>query len=241
MKNELSRSPLIGWWHQTDRSIWFLIRYEQREKGPVGQILPTSPCLLPQSGTRLRGQFSFKRLVCKLSKCADSSVRSLPVQVVDLRWGVRGVDGDHEDCEIFLEEIRKCRQTSAGPSFIVSFWFVFAGHVIKNLPASLKSKLMVQISPQTVFFFDQVSLQFWCLKLLISHRWRCCCSPAPPSPPKSEMTHFWTLFFDTWSNRLQVLRARSEGFRSLISSTVSCEHWWGNTLWYLLHTWVGQS
>lgn len=120
---------------------------------------------------------------------------SLPVQVVDLRWGVRGVHGDHEDCEIFLEEIRKCRQTSAGPSFIVSFWFVFAGHVIKK--TSCFFKVRVQISPQT---FYQVSLQFWCLKLMISCRWRCCCSPAPlsllmihleptGSPPKSEITH----------------------------------------------------
>lgn len=48
-------------------------------------------------------------------------MRSLPLQVVDLRWGIRNVpSGDHEACEVFLEEIQRCEQMSAGPTFIVS-------------------------------------------------------------------------------------------------------------------------
>ncbi|KAE8294698.1 NACHT domain- and WD repeat-containing protein 1 [Larimichthys crocea] len=43
----------------------------------------------------------------------------LVFEVVDLRWGIRNVtSGDHEDCEIFLQEIRSCQRISAGPNFI---------------------------------------------------------------------------------------------------------------------------
>uniref|UniRef100_A0A669E1T9 Uncharacterized protein n=1 Tax=Oreochromis niloticus TaxID=8128 RepID=A0A669E1T9_ORENI len=45
----------------------------------------------------------------------------LVFEVVDLRWGIRNVpSGDHEACEVFLEEIQRCEQMSAGPTFIVS-------------------------------------------------------------------------------------------------------------------------
>ncbi|XP_070817792.1 NACHT domain- and WD repeat-containing protein 1 [Chaetodon trifascialis] len=40
-------------------------------------------------------------------------------EVVDLRWGIRSIwSGDHEACEIFLQEIRSCQRISAGPAFI---------------------------------------------------------------------------------------------------------------------------
>nr|XP_046248190.1 NACHT domain- and WD repeat-containing protein 1 [Scatophagus argus] len=40
-------------------------------------------------------------------------------EVVDLRWGIRNISsGDHEACEIFLQEIRNCKKVSAGPAFI---------------------------------------------------------------------------------------------------------------------------
>uniref|UniRef100_A0A8P4KHN5 NACHT domain-containing protein n=2 Tax=Dicentrarchus labrax TaxID=13489 RepID=A0A8P4KHN5_DICLA len=43
----------------------------------------------------------------------------LVFEVVDLCWGIRGVSsGDHEACEIFLQEIRNCKRISAGPAFI---------------------------------------------------------------------------------------------------------------------------
>ncbi|XP_041648114.1 NACHT domain- and WD repeat-containing protein 1 [Cheilinus undulatus] len=43
----------------------------------------------------------------------------LVFEVVDLRWGIRGVpSGDHEAGEIFLQEIRNCQRISAGPAFI---------------------------------------------------------------------------------------------------------------------------
>lgn len=51
-----------------------------------------------------------------------SSIKSLFArQVVDLRWGIRNVPfADHGSCEIFLQEIERCKKVSAGPAFIVS-------------------------------------------------------------------------------------------------------------------------
>ncbi|XP_060890060.1 NACHT domain- and WD repeat-containing protein 1 [Labrus mixtus] len=43
----------------------------------------------------------------------------LVFEVVDLRWGIRSVSsGDHEACEVFLQEIQNCQRISAGPAFI---------------------------------------------------------------------------------------------------------------------------
>uniref|UniRef100_A0A3B5ARN5 NACHT and WD repeat domain containing 1 n=1 Tax=Stegastes partitus TaxID=144197 RepID=A0A3B5ARN5_9TELE len=62
----------------------------------------------------VRGRPCWRRLTQK-------SLRSLPLQVVDLRWGIRNVpSGDHEACEIFLQEIQTCQRVSAGPAFTVS-------------------------------------------------------------------------------------------------------------------------
>uniref|UniRef100_A0A3B3BH83 NACHT and WD repeat domain containing 1 n=1 Tax=Oryzias melastigma TaxID=30732 RepID=A0A3B3BH83_ORYME len=45
--------------------------------------------------------------------------KSLPVQVVDLHWGIRNDPfGDHKACEISLQEIQMCKRLSAGPNFI---------------------------------------------------------------------------------------------------------------------------
>uniref|UniRef100_A0A3Q1GBL4 NACHT and WD repeat domain containing 1 n=1 Tax=Acanthochromis polyacanthus TaxID=80966 RepID=A0A3Q1GBL4_9TELE len=45
----------------------------------------------------------------------------LVFEVVDLRWGIRNVpSGDHEACEIFLQEIQRSQRMSAGPAFTVS-------------------------------------------------------------------------------------------------------------------------
>ncbi|XP_035800842.2 NACHT domain- and WD repeat-containing protein 1 isoform X1 [Amphiprion ocellaris] len=42
----------------------------------------------------------------------------LVFEVVDLRWGIRNVpSGDHEACEIFLQEIQRSQRMSAGPAF----------------------------------------------------------------------------------------------------------------------------
>uniref|UniRef100_A0A3B3VQ23 NACHT and WD repeat domain containing 1 n=1 Tax=Poecilia latipinna TaxID=48699 RepID=A0A3B3VQ23_9TELE len=44
---------------------------------------------------------------------------SLPVQVVDLNWGIRTFPyGDHEVSEIFLQEIQTSQKVSAGPAFV---------------------------------------------------------------------------------------------------------------------------
>ncbi|KAM4738512.1 NACHT domain- and WD repeat-containing protein 1 [Anableps anableps] len=43
----------------------------------------------------------------------------LVFEVVDLSWGIRNVPfGDHEACEIFLQEIQTCQKISAGPAFV---------------------------------------------------------------------------------------------------------------------------
>ncbi|KAK5906556.1 hypothetical protein CesoFtcFv8_004491 [Champsocephalus esox] len=45
----------------------------------------------------------------------------LVFEVVDLHWGIRSVpSGDHEACEISLQEIQTSKRISAGPAFIVS-------------------------------------------------------------------------------------------------------------------------
>ncbi|KAM3619409.1 uncharacterized protein V6R79_007732 [Siganus canaliculatus] len=45
--------------------------------------------------------------------------QGLVFEVVDLRWGIRNItSGDHEACDIFLQEIRSCQRISAGPAFI---------------------------------------------------------------------------------------------------------------------------
>uniref|UniRef100_A0A3Q3SFK5 Uncharacterized protein n=1 Tax=Mastacembelus armatus TaxID=205130 RepID=A0A3Q3SFK5_9TELE len=44
---------------------------------------------------------------------------SLSAAVVDLCWGIRNVpSGDHEACEISLQEIERCKRISAGPTFV---------------------------------------------------------------------------------------------------------------------------
>ncbi|XP_031731172.1 NACHT domain- and WD repeat-containing protein 1 [Anarrhichthys ocellatus] len=43
----------------------------------------------------------------------------LVFEVVDLCWGIRSdSSGDHEACEIFLQEIKSCQRISVGPAFI---------------------------------------------------------------------------------------------------------------------------
>ncbi|XP_029987509.1 NACHT domain- and WD repeat-containing protein 1, partial [Sphaeramia orbicularis] len=42
----------------------------------------------------------------------------LVFEVVDLRWGIRNVPfGDHEACELFVQEIQRCKRISAVPAF----------------------------------------------------------------------------------------------------------------------------
>uniref|UniRef100_A0A3Q2CXY0 Uncharacterized protein n=1 Tax=Cyprinodon variegatus TaxID=28743 RepID=A0A3Q2CXY0_CYPVA len=53
----------------------------------------------------------------------QSFCRSLGLvfEVVDLNWGIQNIlFGDHEDCEISLQEIQSCKRVSAGPAFVVS-------------------------------------------------------------------------------------------------------------------------
>uniref|UniRef100_A0A8C2WCA7 NACHT and WD repeat domain containing 1 n=1 Tax=Cyclopterus lumpus TaxID=8103 RepID=A0A8C2WCA7_CYCLU len=64
---------------------------------------------------------------------------SLPVQVVDLRWGIRSdSSGDHKACEIFLHEIKSCQRISAGPAFIALLGNRY-GH--RSLPRLIPEKL----------------------------------------------------------------------------------------------------
>ncbi|KAL7396393.1 hypothetical protein ABVT39_005119 [Epinephelus coioides] len=43
----------------------------------------------------------------------------LVFEVLDLRWGIRGISsGDHEACDVFLQEINTCQRISAGPAFV---------------------------------------------------------------------------------------------------------------------------
>ncbi|XP_068563273.1 NACHT domain- and WD repeat-containing protein 1 [Cebidichthys violaceus] len=43
----------------------------------------------------------------------------LVFEVVDLCWGIRSdLSGDHEACQIFLQEIKRCQRISVGPAFI---------------------------------------------------------------------------------------------------------------------------
>ncbi|XP_015232013.1 PREDICTED: NACHT domain- and WD repeat-containing protein 1 [Cyprinodon variegatus] len=51
----------------------------------------------------------------------QSFCRSLGLvfEVVDLNWGIQNIlFGDHEDCEISLQEIQSCKRVSAGPAFV---------------------------------------------------------------------------------------------------------------------------
>ncbi|XP_030584090.1 NACHT domain- and WD repeat-containing protein 1 [Archocentrus centrarchus] len=63
----------------------------------------------------------------------------LMFEVVDLRWGIRDVpSGDHEACEIFLQEIERCERISAGPAFIALLGNRY-GH--RALPRLIPEKL----------------------------------------------------------------------------------------------------
>ncbi|KAM9848826.1 NACHT domain- and WD repeat-containing protein 1 [Aulostomus maculatus] len=45
--------------------------------------------------------------------------QGLVFEVVDLRWGIRNItSGDHEACELSLQEIQTCKRVSAGPAFV---------------------------------------------------------------------------------------------------------------------------
>lgn len=70
----------------------------------------------------MRSVFLLRFFLKIIRKCLVSlTARSLPVQVVDLCWGIDSVSpGDHEACEVFLQEIRTCQKVSAGPAFVVS-------------------------------------------------------------------------------------------------------------------------
>uniref|UniRef100_A0A3Q3GNP1 Uncharacterized protein n=1 Tax=Labrus bergylta TaxID=56723 RepID=A0A3Q3GNP1_9LABR len=70
----------------------------------------------------------------------------LVFEVVDLRWGIRSVSsGDHEACEVFLQEIQNCQRISAGPAFIVSLKFV---------------KRYMKITPPLLFVFVYIAFLF---------------------------------------------------------------------------------
>ncbi|KAG7513905.1 NACHT domain-containing and WD repeat-containing 1 [Solea senegalensis] len=61
-----------------------------------------------------------KALLEKAYPEVQSFCRSLGLvfEVVDLRWGIRNItSGDHKSCDIFLQEMEKCKRISAGPSF----------------------------------------------------------------------------------------------------------------------------
>ncbi|KAM9831467.1 NACHT domain- and WD repeat-containing protein 1 [Neosynchiropus ocellatus] len=61
-------------------------------------------------------------------------------EVVDLRWGLRSITaGDHEACEVFIQEIEKCRRLSAGPSFVALLGNRY-GH--RALPLVIPEKLL---------------------------------------------------------------------------------------------------
>ncbi|XP_034564229.1 NACHT domain- and WD repeat-containing protein 1 [Notolabrus celidotus] len=63
----------------------------------------------------------------------------LVFEVVDLRWGIRSISsGDHETCEIFLQEIQICQRISAGPAFIALLGNRY-GH--RALPRLIPEKL----------------------------------------------------------------------------------------------------
>ncbi|XP_053702720.1 NACHT domain- and WD repeat-containing protein 1 [Synchiropus splendidus] len=61
-------------------------------------------------------------------------------EAVDLRWGLRSITpGDHEACEVFIEEIERCRRLSAGPSFVALLGNRY-GH--RALPLVIPEKLL---------------------------------------------------------------------------------------------------
>eukprot|EP00066_Takifugu_rubripes_P010060 XP_003977567.2 PREDICTED: NACHT and WD repeat domain-containing protein 1 [Takifugu rubripes] len=67
----------------------------------------------------------------------------LVFEVVDLHWGVRGAPcGDHGAAEIFLQEIRRCQRTSAGPAFIALLGSRY-GH--RALPRLIQEKLFISL------------------------------------------------------------------------------------------------
>uniref|UniRef100_A0A3B4G6G6 NACHT and WD repeat domain containing 1 n=1 Tax=Pundamilia nyererei TaxID=303518 RepID=A0A3B4G6G6_9CICH len=74
--------------------------------------------------------------------------RSLPLQVVDLRWGIRNVpSGDHEACEVFLEEIQRCEQMSAGPTFVALLGNRYGHRALPRLiPEKLFDALLSKLS-----------------------------------------------------------------------------------------------
>ncbi|CAJ1059601.1 NACHT domain- and WD repeat-containing protein 1 [Xyrichtys novacula] len=63
----------------------------------------------------------------------------LVFEVVDLRWGIRSAtSGDHEACEVFLQEIQNCQRISAGPAFVALLGNRY-GH--RSLPRLVPEKL----------------------------------------------------------------------------------------------------
>ncbi|TNM88089.1 hypothetical protein fugu_006310 [Takifugu bimaculatus] len=67
----------------------------------------------------------------------------LVFEVVDLHWGVRGAPcGDHGAAEIFLQEIRRCQRTSAGPAFVALLGSRY-GH--RALPRLIQEKLFISL------------------------------------------------------------------------------------------------
>ncbi|CAI5639334.1 unnamed protein product [Oreochromis niloticus] len=72
----------------------------------------------------------------------------LVFEVVDLRWGIRNVpSGDHEACEVFLEEIQRCEQMSAGPTFIALLGNRYGHRALPRLiPEKLFDALLSKLS-----------------------------------------------------------------------------------------------
>ncbi|XP_060934041.1 NACHT domain- and WD repeat-containing protein 1 [Limanda limanda] len=68
----------------------------------------------------------------------------LVLEVVDLRWGIRNVSsGDHDSCEVFLQEIQSCQRISAGPHFILPAPKALLGNRYghRSLPRHVPEKL----------------------------------------------------------------------------------------------------
>lgn len=55
------------------------------------------------------------------------------LQVLDMRWGVTDETmNDHQVTDLCLREIDVCKQSSAGPYFVVSYVKSFASHNVQN-------------------------------------------------------------------------------------------------------------
>ena len=119
--------------------------------------------------------------------CRENGTR---FQAIDLRWGVREEAGlDQQTMTICLDEIKRCRDASPRPNFIVLLGDRYGW---RPLPAEIPDREFDQIAPQVTDATDRAFLDQWYTRDENAVPPSTVCSRGPVHSPSSRRGTLWS-------------------------------------------------